>query len=237
MLSLVRPETSTRALADRIRADIRAYLYEAFAQEDGALAGLDRWTQRRISSENLAKAALALEADDAIEYCYQNLIREIDTEGEAGVFLASPGTRHPVLFQLVGESGISGTLHEHIEQIAPRLFADELRHSDRKLDLVWVSLRARYDRAVVDAAVSGITMKHLTGNTTGTRDMLFALRSLLYAYHEDAVRRQCGLEPVLSESAMRDLVLMVSELAARSGTYGDRVREIETRAEALQETA
>jgi hypothetical protein len=35
---------------------------------------------------------------------------------------------------------------------------------------------------------------------------------------------------------MRDLVLMVSELAARSGAYGERVREIETRAEALQDT-
>jgi len=237
MLSLVRPEKSTGALAERIRADIRAYLYETFAQEDGALAGLDRWTQRRISGENLAKAELVLEAEDPTEYCYQNLIREIDSEGEAGVFLASPGTRHPVLRQLVGESGISGTLHEHIDRIAPRLFTDEVRHSDRKLDLVWVSLRARYDRAVVDAGVSGIVMKHLTGNTSGTGDMLFALRSLLYAFHDDAVRRHCGLERVLAEPATRDLVLMVAELVERSGAYGDRVREIEKRAETLQYTA
>lgn len=234
MLSLVRNDKSNAALAGRIRSDIRAYLYEAFAQEGGALAGLDRWTQRRISDENLAKAELVLEAENPIEYCYQNLIREIDTEGEAGVFLATPGTRHPVLSRLVGESGIPGTLHEQLDAIAPRLFADELRHSDRNLDLVWVTLRARFDRAVVDAGISAIIMKHLSGNSTGTRDMLFALRSLLYAFHDDAIRRKCGLPPILQESGARDLALMVSELTGRSGDYAERVRDIEARAEALQ---
>jgi hypothetical protein len=234
MLSLDRPEKSTAALADHIRADIRAYLYESFAREDGVLADLDRWTQRRISGENLAKAQLALESGDPTEYSYQNLIREIDTEARAGVFLANPGTVHPVLGPLVGESGISGTLHEHIEQLAPRLFGDEFRHSDGNLDLVWVTLRARHDRAVVDAGVSGIVLKHLAGNTNGTRDMLFALRSLLYAFHEDGIRRQFGLPPVLTDTAVRDLVVMVSELVERAGDYGKRVRAIEARAEAAQ---
>ncbi len=233
MLSLIKNDTSRLKSAEHIRADVRAFLYDAFTDEDSPLANLDRWTQRRISSENLAKLELALEADDPVEFAYQNLIREIDTEAEAGVFLVRQGTRAPILRSLVGEAGISGTLYQELDRIAPELFADELTHSDENLDLVWVTIRARYDRALVDARVSVIILKHLMGNTDGARDMSQALRSLLYAFHEDLIRRRCGLARVLNDRATRDLVMMVSELAERSGDYVDQVRAISDRADRL----
>ncbi len=231
MLSLIKNDTSRQNLAERIRADVRAFLYDAFTDEDSPLVNLDRWTQRRISSENLAKLELALEADDPVEFAYQNLIREIDTEAEAGVFLVRPGTRVPFLRSLLGDAGISGKLYQEIDRIAPELFADELGHSDRNLDLVWVTIRARYDRALVDARVSGIILKHLMGSTDSARDMSQALRSLLYAFHEDLIRRRCSLARILNDRATRDLVMMVSELAERSGDYVEQVRAISDRAD------
>ncbi len=233
MLSLIKTDTPKPMLAERIRADVTSYLYEAFSREDSPLSNLDRWTQRRISSENLAKVALVLEADDSVEHCYQNLIREIDTEAEAGVFLVRPGTRHRVLKTLVGEAGISARLYQQIDEIAPKLFADELAHSNENLDLVWVTIQARHDRAVIDAKVSEIVIKHLMESTDGARDMTAALRSLLYAFHEDLARRQCELALVLNDRATRDLIMMVHELAERAGDYADRVREISRRADGM----
>lgn len=233
MLSLIKNDTSRLNKAERIRADVRAFLYDAFTDEDSPLVNLDRWTQRRISAENLAKLELALEADDPVEFSYRNLIREIDTEAEAGTFLVRPGTRRAVLRSLVGEAGISGKLYQDLDRIAPELFADELAHSDENLDLVWVTIHARHDRAVVDARISGIVLKHLIGDTNSARDMSQALRSLLYAFHEDRIRRQCRLPRVLNDRATRDLVMMVSELAERSGDYVEQVRAISERADEL----
>lgn len=233
MLSLIKNDTSKQNRDERIRADVRAFLYDAFTDEDSPLVNLDRWTQRRISSENLAKLELALEADDPVEFSYQNLIREIDTEAEAGAFLVRPGTQHANLRSLVGEAGISGKLYQDLDRIAPHLFIDEMKHSDEGLDLVWVTIRARYDRAFVDARISGIILKHLMGNTDGARDMSQALRSLLYAFHEDCIRRRSGLARVLNDRATRDLVTMVSELAERSGDYVEQVRAISDRADQL----
>lgn len=233
MISLIKTDNLKPTLAERIRADITAYLYEAFSREDSPVVNLDRWTQRRISTENLAKVALALEADDPVEYCYENLIREIDTEAEAGVFLVRHGTRHPVLKSVLGEAGVSGNLYQQLDVVAPKLFADELAHSNENLDLVWVTIQARHDRAVIDAQVSEIIMKHLLESTDSASDMTGALRSLLYAFHEDLVRRRCGLGLVLNDRSMRDLVTMVSELAERSGDYAERVREISERADRM----
>ena len=233
MLSLIKNDTTNLNQAERIRAAVRAFLYDAFTNEESPLVNLDRWTQRRISSENLAKLELALEADEPIEFSYQNLIREIDTEAESGAFLVRPGTRQASLRSLVGEAGISGRLYQELDRIAPRVFADELEHSDENLDLVWVTIHARYDRARTDARVSGIILKHLMGSTDAARDMSQALRSLLYAFHEDRIRRQCGLARVLNDRATRDLVTMISELAERSGDYVDQVRAISDRADQL----
>lgn len=233
MLSLIKTDNLKPTLADRIRSDVTSYLYEAFSREESPLSNLDRWTQRRITSENLAKVALVLESDDSVEHCYENLIREVDTEAEAGVFLVRPGTRHPVLKSMIGESGVSAKLYQQIDVIAPKLFADELAHSNENLDLVWVTIQARHDRAVVDAKVSEIIMKHLLDSTDSAKDMTAALRSLLYAFHEDLARRQCELALVLNDRATRDLVMMVTELAERAGDYAERVRDIGRRADRM----
>ena len=50
------------SVADVARADVATYLYELFASDDGLLANLDRWTQRRITEENMAKLALVFES-------------------------------------------------------------------------------------------------------------------------------------------------------------------------------
>ena len=60
--------------------------------------------------------------------------------------------------------------------------------------------------------------------------MSYALRSLLYSFHEDLARRLCKLPMILGDRATRELVLMVSELADRAGDYGDRVKAITDRA-------
>ena len=233
MLSLINNETSKQTIAERIRADVSAYVHETFTDEASPLASLDRWTQRRITSENLAKLELALEDEDPVDFIYRNLIREIDTEAESGAFLIRPGTRYGALKPLLGEAGISGRLYQRLEQVAPTLFADELKHSDENLDLVWVTIQARYDRAHMDARVSEIILKHLLKRSDSAADMCFALRSILYAFHEDRIRRSSDLPRNLNDRALRDLVMMVAELGERSGNYTEQARRISQRADQI----
>lgn len=213
-----------------IRRDVANYLYDAFAAEDSALAWMDRWTERRVIDQNMAKIDLVLEADDPVEYCYQNLIREIDTEAETGIYLLGDERYAGELGQLARDPGVSGKLHEHLEVIAPIVFEQELAHSYLDFDIVWVAIRARYDRAKLDATVSEIIMSHLTGNSQSNPDMTMALRSLLYSFHEDLVRRETGLEPILDERNNRELLTMISVLTERAGDYEPRVKAIHKRA-------
>lgn len=213
-----------------LRNEVTAYLYDVFSAEDSSLSSLDRWTQRRVIDENMAKIALVLESDDPIEHCYQNLVREIDTEAESGVYLVRPNSKVGELRDLARDPGVSGKLHRHIEEIAPVIFPDELAHSANGMDLVWVTIEARHDRARIDASVSEIIMAHVVEDDCCIEDMSGALRSLLYAFHEDRTRRQCKLPLILNERATRELVLMISELADRAGDYQDRVKAITDRA-------
>jgi hypothetical protein len=230
MLSLVGKKPDRFTLAEAIHADVSGFLYEAFSSENGLLGNVDRWTQRRVTVENLAKVELVLAADDPVEHCYQDLIREIDTEGETGIYLVRQDADGNTLRRLVNEPGISGELFRDVAAIAPMLFADELRHSDDQLDLVWVTITARYDRARVDAEISQIVMGHLMRDSDVAADMAEAVRTLMYSLHEDVTRRQCELPLLLDERETRDLVLMVSELEKRAGSYTERVREIESKA-------
>jgi len=214
-------DESNRALI----ADVTALLDALFSDSRSGLSTLDRWTERRIREENLAKAALVAEADDPVEHCYQNLIREIDTEARNGIFLANPAAGAAKLRHLAGDSGVSGRLNEHVAALAPRLFPDETKHSGDTLDLVWTGLHARYDRAHLEAQVSEMVMSRLLGDDEAM-DMTDALRGLFFAYHEDRVRRSEGLEVLLGDREAADLGAMVAELAARSGDYDERVRLI-----------
>lgn len=234
MLSLVsnNPERAQRySLAEAIQAEVSRYLYDAFSSDDGLLSNVDRWTQRKVTLENLAKIELVLEAEDSVEYCYQNLIREIDTEAECGIYVVGKDTGDDTLNRLTGEPGVSGKLHRYVADIAPTLFRDELAHSDDQLDLVWVTIRARYERARVEAEISRIVLGFLMDDADVASDMANALRTLMYALHEDVSRRQCGLRLLLDERETRELVLMVSELEKRAGNYLQRSVEIAERAQ------
>jgi len=226
MLSLVRNKPNKFSLAEAIHADVSGSLYEAFSSEDGLLGNVDRWTQRKVTMENLAKIELVLAAEDPVEHCYQNLIREIDTEAETGIYLVRKDSANRSLRQLADEPGISGELHDAVPTIAPILFADELAHSDAQLDLVWVTISARHDRARVDAEISRIVMGFLMDDADVAQDMADAVRTLMYSFHEDLSRRQCELPLQLDERETRELVLMVSELEKRAGDYVERVGEI-----------
>lgn len=231
MLSLVRNKPNRYTLSEAIHADVSGFLYEAFSSEDGLLGNVDRWTQRKVTMENLAKIELVLEADDPVEYCYQNLIREIDTEAETGIYLVGKTPQSASLQQLTDQPGISGELCREVPAIAPILFRDELAHSDDQLDLVWVTISARYDRARVDAEISQIVMGFLMDDSDVATDMANAVRTLMYSFHEDLTRRKCGLPLQIGDRETRELVLMVSELEKRAGSYVDRVGEIVEKAQ------
>jgi hypothetical protein len=220
------------SIADAARARVATYLYQVYASDDGLLGDLDRWTQRRITEENMAKLTLIFESDDPAEACYRDLIRELDTEAETGIYLARPDAAERHLRRVVDEPGVSGDMRAAIRTIAPTVFADEVAHSANDLDLVWITIQARHDRAHVDAMVSEIIMSHLMDDANAARDMTNAIRALQYSFHEDVVRRRCDLPRILDDRDERDLMIMVTEMAQRSGSYEDRIAEILERAEA-----
>ena len=220
------------SIADAARARVATYLYQAYASDEGLLGNLDRWTQRRITDENMAKLTLVFESDDPAEACYGDLIREIDTEAEYGIYLASKSAQERHLSRAMDEPGVSGDLCDASTTIAPKLFPDETAHSTSNLDLVRVTIQARHDRAHVDATVSEIIMAHLLDDAEAARDMTNALRALQYAYHENVVRRCCELPLLVDDHGERDLQIMVTELASRAGNYEDRIGQILKQADA-----
>lgn len=230
MLRVIQGGKSTVRRETSVEDAVNAYLTDRFSSKDSHMARLDRWSQQRITVENLAKLALVLESADPVEHCYQNLIREIDSEAETGIYLATPAANAAQLRRLAGESGISGRLYQQLPRIAPVLFADELAHSNDNLDLVWVAIEARYDRANLDAEVSELILMHLVDQEDTAADMADALRALLYTFHEDLARRRCELPRLLNDRATRHLVRIVSELSDRSGDYEARIAEIGKRA-------
>ncbi|GEM_PF-1585299 len=230
MLRLIRGGKGTVDRNTRIEDAVAAYLNDRFGSDDSPMARLDRWSQQRITVENMAKLALVLESGDPTEHCYQNLIREIDTEAETGIFLATPAANAAQLRRLAGESGISGRLYQLLPEVAPVLFADELQHSNKNLDLVWVSIEARFDRANLDAEISELILMHLLDSEETASDMSDALRAMLYTFHEDLARRRCRLPRLLNERATRHLVGLVQGLSERAGSYDERIVDIGQRA-------
>ncbi len=226
MMSLSRNGTRRFSLADAIRSRVTNYLYHVYGEHEGLFGNLDRWTQRRITDENLAKLALVLESDDAAESCYKDLIREIGTEAKTGIYLLRSDSTPRHLRSLIDEPGVSGELYHEITTIAPIMFSDETARSTGDLDQVWMTIRASHDRAHVDATVSEIIMSFLLDDADSARDMSNAMRALQYSFHEDVVRRRCGLPLILDDQGNRELQIMVAELAKRSGSFQDRITEI-----------
>jgi hypothetical protein len=231
MSTIYRFNTRRQSLSEAIQARISAYLYEAYTIDEGLLGDLDRWTQRRITDENMAKLALVLESEDPAEACYRDLIREIDTEAESGIFLAGDDAKAEHLRVVATDPGVSGDLHNHITHVAPIVLPDEAERSNADLDLVWIAIRAYHDRAHVDATVSEIILSHLMDDAIAPREMTTAMRALQYAYHEDFVRHQAGLPRLIDDRETRDLMIMVTELARRAGSYDERTTAIRQRAQ------
>ena len=218
------------SLPDAIRARVSAYLGQVYVEDEGLLGNLDRWTQRRITGENLAKLELVLKSDDPAEACYRDLIREIDTEAETGIYLVQSDSTRRHLHRLLDEPGVSGEMHAEVDAIASSVFADETEQSANDLNRVWLTIHATHDRAHVDATVSEIIMSFFLDDADTVRDMSNAMRALQYSFHEDIVRRRCDLPPVLDDRDSRDLLIMVNELEKRSGSYRARVADIRRRA-------
>ena len=230
MKNIYRLTPKTQSLSEAIQARISAYLYDVYTVDNGILGDLDRWTQRRITDENMAKLALVLGSDDPAEACYRDLIREIDTEAESGIFLAQADATQEHLRRVSADPGVSGELYKHIAHVAPVVLPDETDRSNEDLDLVWIAIRAYHDRAHVDARVSEIILSHLMDEAEAPSEMTTAMRALQYAYHEDFVRRQCGLPRIIDDRETRDLMIMVTELARRAGSYDERTEAIRQRA-------
>jgi len=221
------------SLAEATRARVATYLYELYANDHGLLSNIDRWTQRRITDENMAKLALVFESDEPVEACYRDLIREIDAEAENGIYLASASSPAKHLRRVLDEPGVSGQLAEHMDVIAQNMFPDELVLSKESQEMLWITLQTRHDHAHVDAQVSEIIIAHLMDDADMARDMCNALRALQYASHENNVRRCCNLDLLTDDRDERDLMIMVGELEKRSGSYETRVAAINSRVDTL----
>ncbi len=226
MKRIDRKNVNRFSLRDTIRYRVSAYLDQVFDEDEGLLGQLDRWTQHRITEENLAKLSLVLDSDDPAETCYRDLIREIDTEAETGIYVAQSDSTPRHLHRLIDEAGVSGEMHAEIATIAPIVFTDEAAHSADNFDRVWLTIHATHDRAHVDATVSEIIMSYLLDDADSARDMSNAMRALQYSFYEDVVRRRCDLPRILSDRDSHDLSIMVAELAKRSGSYETRVATI-----------
>ncbi len=214
------------SLLDAMRGKITSYLDDIYLEDEGVLGELDRWTQRHITEENIAKLSLVLNSNDPAEACYKDLIREIDTEAETGIYMVRPESPAAHLSRLMDEAGVSGELGADIQAIAPIMFAEVSSNRADELDQVWITIEATHARANVDANVSEIIMSYFLDDADGARDMSNALRALQYSFHEDAVRRRCELPCILNDRDSHDLAIMVDELAKRSGNYPARVAAI-----------
>jgi hypothetical protein len=179
-------------LLEAVRERVAEHLSDAFNDEHSTLTGLDHWTRQRLIDENLAKVSLVFTADNPIEACYHDFIREIDIEAETGIYHARPDARQDYLRNVVEESGVSG----------------ELCGDDR---------RRAHERAHLAAAVSEIAMSFLMDDAEPVKDMASVLRAFFYTIHEDDERRQKQLPTLLSEPERRDLQTMVTELRREAG--------------------
>lgn len=230
MLKLVPNKPKPASLSETIGTHVSAAIFEALSSEEGALYDFDRWTRRKLTLQNLAKMELVLSADDPLEYCYQNLVREIDVEAEFGIYLVKDTAIAPDLKSLLDEPGISGEMHARIAQTARKLYRAGVVETPNEPDLVWETILKRYARARVDTAVSEIMIGFLMDSAEAAEYMSHAIRALMYSFHEDNTRRECGLPPQLRDRETRELTLMVTEHRRRAGDYSARVREIAAQA-------
>lgn len=230
MLRRVRIDQDGPGRRSMIGDSVAAYLADRFQAGESRLAGLDRWSIERISRENSAKVELVEAARDPVEHCFQNLVREIDTEAQAGIFLPNHAGQAARTVRCNGLPCIVGHLNLDVPRIAPTLFPDEAGRSGSDLDLVWVTIHARFDRAQIEAETSELILLHLSVSEDEAADIVDELRAVFYAYHEDRIRRSYDLAGQLDERSAALLLTKVTDLANRAGSYAERTETISRRA-------
>ena len=223
---MVKKHADQHEIAATLQESVTHYLDDRFSCGSLMAALDDPSLQRVIARESSAKIALAIASDDAAEFTYQNLIREIDKEANFGIFLASPAGNAARLRRLDGDTGEYGKLHELIARIAPVMFAEEYFRSGGKIDEVLVAINSRYDQANLEAEVSELLLIHLLDDEDEASDRTDELRALFYACHEEQVRRRLDLPPAHNERAVRRLADRIRNLTDRAGDYAERVAAI-----------
>jgi hypothetical protein len=230
MIHLVKEQPRRHEHAATLQESVTYYLDDRFGSGSLMPAFDDLSSQRIIALESRVKLALTIESNDPVEFAYQNLIREIDTEAKFGILLSSPAGKAAHLLRSSGKAGRYGNLHKLIAEIGPVLFAEEYYGSGRQLDQVLIGINSRYDRANLEAEVSELILIHLLGDADEAANRADELRALFYAYHEDSVRRRFDLAPMQSTFASRRLADDVRNLTDRAGDYAERVAAIRERA-------
>ncbi len=195
MLGLARQSDNLLAL----RNDVAAYLDEAFAGGRAGDSYPDRWTQHRIIADSTDKLEQINSSDDPVACCYGYLVREIDTEAESGIYLVGEHAESQTLRELATDASISGLLGGTID-----------------CESEFEALKHRYARANIEAGVSEALMKRLAAGTEYVADMSTAIRSLMYAYHEDTARDAMSLPRIIDSKASIELTAMVSNLRIRA---------------------
>jgi hypothetical protein len=218
------PETQRTDRSNRqIHDAIAGFLHDSFASDDRPLARIDRWSQQRITVANQGKLADILSAPNPVGRGIARLTSDIHAEASAGVLLATPAGNAAMLQRLAGESGLTGRLFQHLETIAPVLFADEFQQLGKDLSLMSANIEARFDRSNLDAEVSELILMYLLPGDETVADIADDLRKTLYGFHEDRIRRSCGLPSSISETSSQKLAQRVSNLLADDPHFSDRL--------------
>ena len=208
----------------QIHDAIAAFLHDSFACGDRPLTRIDRWSQQRVTVANQARLATLESAESPVRRCIADLTKDINKEAAAGVLLPTPAGNVAMLHRLSGDPGLTGRLFQHLDQIAPILFAEELERAGRDLSLLSAEIEARYDRASLDAEVSELILMYLLADDEVVADMADELRKTFYAYHEVRIRRDCGLPIAINDHSCARLASQVATLLAQEKAPGDRLR-------------
>lgn len=203
---------------------IAGFLHDSFASGDRPLGRSERWFLQQITVANQEKLADILASPVPVQRCMANLTNDIHAEAAAGVLLATPAGNAALLHRLKGESAMTGRLFQYLETVAPVLFAEEFDRLGRDLSVLSSAIETRYERANLDAEVTELILMYLLPEDEAAEDIADELRSTLYAYHENRIRRLCGLGLSLNDTASQSLNSMVGQMLDDAREYGDRLR-------------
>jgi hypothetical protein len=218
MFRLIQGGKPNTSQDQQVAQDVAAFLDQRFVEYGPDMSGLDRWTQLRIGTGNRQKLAGVFASDDPPTRCYRNLVREIDTEAEAGIYLSAPAGGAARLRMLTGESGLTGRLHQHLPEIAASLCPNDFVSSAENVELAVATMQSRFERANIDAEVSELILMHLLHDEDEVADTADSLRALFYAYHEHRARCRFDLPRHLGDQASRRIAVDVANLRNGSVT-------------------